>query len=146
MRAVIQRVRRASLFIADEKIDAISAGMLAMIGIQRGDTPATVQRMAERLLRWRMFADQQGRTNNSLLDIGGELMLVPNFTVAADTRKGSRASFSSAADPDAAAILFASLIEAVKGKPRKLVCGRFGADMQIELLNEGPVTFILEAG
>ncbi len=144
MRCIIQRVRKASLVVEGEASGEIGAGVVALIGIERGDGEREAERMVERIVSYRLFADERGRMNRSLLDAGGALMLVPNFTVAADTKKGTRASFSTAADPEAAASLFSRLAEAIGDLGITPVLGRFGARMEVSLVNDGPVSFILE--
>jgi len=115
-----------------------------MVGIQRTDTEADAARLLERLLGYRVFPDDAGRMNLSLASVGGGLLLVPQFTLAADTRKGSRASFSSAAAPEVAQELFLQLVELARARHQPVACGTFGADMQVTLTNDGPVTFLLE--
>ncbi len=145
MRCIVQRVRRASLVIEGVPSGEIGVGVVALVGIERGDSERTAERMAERIASYRLFADDEGRMNRSLLDVGGGLMLVPNFTVAADTKKGTRASFSTAEGPERAKPLFARLAQAVERRGIRPVLGRFGAQMEVALVNDGPVTFILEA-
>ena len=145
MRAIIQRVSGASLVTGEQSPCAIGRGIVALVGIEKGDSAASVKRMAERLTGYRIFPDAQGRMNLSLSDINGEILLVPNFTVAADTKKGTRAGFSTAAEPDEGKRLFQALAEALSGYGLPLKTGLFGADMQITLSNDGPVTFILES-
>lgn len=145
MIALAQRVSRADVVVAGATIGAIGAGMLALIGVQREDDTHNAQRLLDRLLGYRMFQDTTGRMNRSLRDTGGGLLLVPQFTLAADTRKGTRASFSSAANPEDATRLFDALLAAARETHDPVAAGRFGADMSIALVNEGPVTFIIEA-
>ncbi|NWF37384.1 D-aminoacyl-tRNA deacylase [Mariprofundus sp. KV] len=145
MRAIIQRVSGASLVTGDHPPRAIGRGIVALIGIEKGDSEASVKRMAERLSSYRIFPDARGRMNLSVSDIDGEILLVPNFTVAADTNKGTRAGFSTAAEPDEGERLFLALTEQLSTYPLALKTGLFGADMQITLTNDGPVTFILES-
>jgi D-tyrosyl-tRNA(Tyr) deacylase len=127
--ALIQRVTRADVRVAERTTGAISRGILALIGVQRGDDRQAGERLLERILSYRIFPDTEGRMNLSLREVGGGLLLVPQFTLAADTAKGTRAGFSTAAAPLEARDLF----------------GEFGADMQVSLVNDGPVTFWLEA-
>lgn len=144
MIALLQRVSRASVSMDGTLIGEIGTGLCVFLGFEQADTMAQTGRMAERICHYRVFADEAGRMNRSLLDTGGGLLLVPNFTLAADTGKGTRASFTPAAGPQSAAQLFASLHShsaALLG--RQVAGGRFGASMQVELVNDGPVTFTL---
>ena len=118
--------------------------MLALIGVRRGDDTVAADRLLERLLTYRIFPDAQGRMNLSLRDIQGGLLLVPQFTLAADTQKGTRAGFSTAAAPDDARRLFTHFLERAKASHQAVAEGVFGADMQVSLVNDGPVTFWLE--
>ncbi len=122
---------------------AIGPGLLVLAGIERGDAPAGAERLAERLLAYRVFADEAGRMNRSLVDTGGELLLVPQFTLVADTGHGNRPGFEPAAPPADGERLFAHLVAAAKGRWTRVQAGRFGADMDVELVNSGPVTFSL---
>ncbi len=140
---LLQRVTAASVDVANERIAAIGAGLLVLVGIERGDTPSQADRLLERLLNYRVFADETGRMNLSVSDIGGGLVLVPQFTLAADTRKGTRASFTPAAPPEEGARLFEYLVAIARQHHAVVGCGRFGADMQVALINDGPVTFWL---
>ena len=126
------------------RVGEIGRGTLALIGVRRSDDPAAADRLLERLLAYRIFPDGQGRMNLSLREIGGGLQLVPQFTLAADTHKGTRAGFSAAAAPEVARELFAYLLERARATHSPVAAGEFGADMQVELVNEGPVTFWLE--
>jgi D-tyrosyl-tRNA(Tyr) deacylase len=144
MIALIQRVSTAQVRIRDELTGSIGRGILALIGVRREDTAAQAERLLERVLSYRIFPDAQARMNLSLRDIGGGLLLVPQFTLAADTKKGTRAGFSSAAAPDAAARLFAHLTQCAREAYAPVSTGVFGADMQVSLVNDGPVTFWLE--
>lgn len=141
--ALIQRVCRASVDVAGERIGAIGPGLLALIGVERGDTESDADRLLERLLGYRVFADEHGRMNLSLAATGGGLLLVPQFTLAADTRKGTRPSFTAAAAPEEGLRLFTFLLEQARARHAEVASGRFGADMQVELTNDGPVTFWL---
>lgn len=145
MIALIQRVRNASVVVDDRTVGAIGTGLLALIGVRPADAPANAARLAERLAAYRVFPDAQGRMNLSLKDIGGGLLLVPQFTLAADTGKGLRPSFSSAADPAAAKSLFERLVAHAGRHLPNVQTGMFGAHMQVGLVNDGPVTFWLEA-
>jgi D-tyrosyl-tRNA(Tyr) deacylase len=144
MIALIQRVTRAHVEIDGRAVGAIGRGMLALIGIRRGDDRIAAERLLERLLTYRIFPDAHKRMNLSLRDIQGGLLLVPQFTLAADTYKGTRAGFSTAAAPDDARALFTYLFESARGSHTPVAAGVFGADMQVALVNDGPVTFWLE--
>ncbi len=145
MRALIQRVSHAEVSVAGERIAAIQRGILALIGVEADDGAAQGDRLLERLLTYRIFPDGEGRMNLSVTDIGGGLLLVPQFTLAADTRKGTRPGFSTAAPPEAARALFERLVGDAQGRHSTVATGRFGADMQVSLTNDGPVTFLLES-
>jgi D-tyrosyl-tRNA(Tyr) deacylase len=145
MIGLLQRVREARVDAAGEYIAGIGPGLLVLIGVQRDDREHNAERLLERLLGYRVFGDAAGKMNLSLRDTGGALLLVPQFTLAADTRKGRRPSFSGAADPAAGKALFDSLLAAARTQVPGVQCGRFGADMQVTLVNDGPVTFWLEA-
>ena len=146
MLALIQRVTSASVAIDGITVGAIDAGLLALVGIEPGDGDPQVVRMTERLLGYRIFADDQARMNRSLADSGGGLLLVSQFTLAADTRSGMRPGFSTAATPDEAERVFSQLLENCrKGHPAGVETGRFGAHMVVSLVNDGPVTFLLRA-
>jgi D-tyrosyl-tRNA(Tyr) deacylase len=145
MIALIQRVTRASVTVDGAVIGAIGPGLLALIGVERGDAEANAGRLAERLAGYRVFEDGEGKMNLSVADTGGSVLLVPQFTLAADTRKGLRPSFSSAAPPARAEALFGALTEALRLRLPGVQTGRFGAEMHVELVNHGPVTFWLQA-
>lgn len=144
MIALLQRVVRARVEAGGERLGAIGAGTLALAGFHAGDDPARVPRLAERILALRMFADEDGRMNRSLAAAGGGLLLVPQFTLAADTTRGARPSFDAAAPADEARALFEALCAACRERHPEVRTGRFGADMRVELINDGPVTFALE--
>jgi len=144
MIALIQRVNRAAVTVDSETVGAIGRGILALIGVQRGDTTASADRLLERVLTYRIFSDEQGKMNLSLRDIQGELLLVSQFTLAADTQKGTRAGFSRAAAPEEAKHLFNYLLDRARASHGTVAAGVFGADMQVSLVNDGPVTFWLE--
>lgn len=145
MIGLIQRVSRASVCVDDEIVGAIGGGLLALVGIARDDSPRSAERLAQRLLAYRVFADQAGRMNRSLTEVGGGLLLVPQFTLAADTRQGTRAGFQSAAPPQQAMALFDEVVAAARARHADVATGRFGAHMAVSLVNDGPVTFWLEA-
>jgi len=144
MIALIQRVSEASVCVDGETVGAIGEGLLALVAVQPGDDAAAVERMAARLAAYRVFADAQGRMNLGLADAGGGLLLVSQFTLAADTRSGLRPSFSSAAAPDEAKRLFDALVTACRTRLGQVETGRFGTHMQVALVNDGPVTFLLQ--
>jgi D-tyrosyl-tRNA(Tyr) deacylase len=141
---LIQRVTEARVEIGGETAGAIERGLLVMVGVQKGDSEARAARLLERLLGYRVFPDDTGRMNLSLSDVQGGLLLVPQFTLAADTKKGTRASFTSSAPPDEGRRLFGLLVERAKAGHPLVQTGRFGADMQVSLINDGPVTFWLQ--
>lgn len=145
MIALIQRVSEARVEVDDAVVGSIEAGLLALVAVQPDDGEAQVQRLLERLLGYRVFADGEGRMNRSLADTGGGLLLVSQFTLAADTRSGTRPGFSTAAAPAEAERWFARLVELSTLRHPRVETGRFGAHMRIHLINDGPVTFWLEA-
>lgn len=144
MIALIQRVSDAKVVEEGEIIGAIGPGVLALIGVEKSDTEATARRLLERILGYRIFADAEDKMNLSLGDIGGGLLLVPQFTLAADTAKGMRPSFSSAAAPGDGERLFDYLLQQARAQHATVAAGRFGADMKVSLTNDGPVTFWLQ--
>ncbi|MDW8478616.1 MAG: D-aminoacyl-tRNA deacylase [Xanthomonadales bacterium] len=145
MIALIQRVSEARVEVAGEVVGAIGEGLLALVAVEPADGPAQVERMAERLAGYRVFPDASGRMNRSLSDVGGGLLLVSQFTLAADTRKGMRPSFSTAAHPELGRRLFEALVEACRRRIARVETGRFGAHMRVMLVNDGPVSFLLNA-
>jgi D-tyrosyl-tRNA(Tyr) deacylase len=146
MIALIQRVTQAEVRIAGRVAGAIDKGILALIGVSRGDDEQAAERLLERVLTYRIFPDAEGRMNLSLRDIQGGLLLVSQFTLAADTRKGTRAGFTTAAAPHEARRLYDLLLERARAAHPVVASGEFGADMQVSLVNDGPVTFWLETG
>ena len=144
MIALIQRVTQARVVVDGETLGEIGAGILALVGVQRGDGEAQAARLAERVLGYRIFADGAGKMNLSLMDVNGGLLAVPQFTLVADTNSGTRPSFSSGAAPDPGKKLFSSFVEEAKKRHANVHAGRFGADMKVSLVNDGPVTFWLE--
>jgi D-tyrosyl-tRNA(Tyr) deacylase len=146
MIALLQRVSSANVHVAGQRIAQIDGGVLALIGVQPADDEATAERLLERILSYRIFADADDRMNLSLRDTQGGLLLVPQFTLAADTRKGNRPGFSTAAAPERAEALFNHLCGLAHTAHPQLACGRFGAHMQVSLVNDGPVTFWLQVG
>ena len=144
MKALIQRVSRASVTVAGEQVAAIECGLLVFLGLDKGDDETRAERMIEKLLAYRVFPDAQGRMNCSLADTGGSVLLVSQFTLAADTRKGLRPSFSDALAPEQAKALYNFTLARLQQAWPRVEAGRFGADMQVSLVNDGPVTFLLE--
>jgi D-tyrosyl-tRNA(Tyr) deacylase len=144
MIALIQRVSSARVEVEGEIVGAIAAGLLAFVAVEPGDSETQARRMAERLLGYRVFADEAGKMNRSLTDTGGGLLLVSQFTLAADTRKGMRPSFTSAATPDEGRKWFDRLVDLARAAHPGVETGRFGAHMMVHLCNDGPVTFHLE--
>jgi D-aminoacyl-tRNA deacylase len=142
--ALIQRVSEATVTVDAQIVGAIGRGVLALVGVQRGDDDATAARLLERVLTYRIFEDEAGRMNRSLADTAGGLLLVPQFTLAADTRKGTRAGFSGAEQPERAKALFEALVSMGRTRHAPVATGTFGAHMQVALVNQGPVTFWLE--
>lgn len=145
MIGLLQRVRTAAVTVDGASIAEIGPGLLVLVAVRVEDRERDAERLARRLLGYRVFPDEHGRMNRSLADVDGELLLVPQFTLAADTRKGTRAGFAGAAPPERAAALFERLAEAARAAHRRVATGRFGADMQVRLVNDGPVTFWLES-
>jgi D-tyrosyl-tRNA(Tyr) deacylase len=144
MIGLLQRAREGRVKIDGQPVAEIALGLVVLVGVQKGDDHTKADRLLQRLLGFRVFADEQGRMNRSLLDVEGGLLLVPQFTLAADTRKGMRPGFSSAADPELGERLFHYLTEQAVMRCNRVAWGVFGADMQVELVNDGPVTFWLE--
>jgi D-tyrosyl-tRNA(Tyr) deacylase len=144
VKALLQRVSEARVTVAGEVVGEVGRGLLVLLGIERDDDAGKADRMAERLLAYRLFPDEQQRMNRSVADIGGGLLVVSQFTLAADTRSGLRPSFSSAAPPAQAEQLYELLLAALRRRHQPVASGRFGADMQVALVNDGPVTFLLE--
>lgn len=144
MIALIQRVTRASVEVDGQLIGRIDQGILALIGVEKNDNEANADRLMQRIIEYRIFEDSAGKMNQSLVDINGGLLLVPQFTLAADTNSGKRPSFSSAAPPDEGKRLFDYLVKQAATTPPEIATGSFGADMQVSLTNDGPVTFWLQ--
>ncbi len=144
MRVLIQRVTSASVTVEGDVIGSINRGLLALVGIEPADTGQTLSKMANKLLAYRVFNDADGKMNLDVQAIGGELLLVSQFTLAADTDKGLRPSFSSAAPPAQAEQLFQEFVDLVRARWAATQTGKFGADMQVSLINDGPVTFLLQ--
>ncbi|PIE38065.1 MAG: D-tyrosyl-tRNA(Tyr) deacylase [Gammaproteobacteria bacterium] len=144
MRALLQRVSEARVVVDGETVGEIGAGLLVLLGLDKDDDLAAGERLLEKVLNYRVFADQQGRMNASVRDIAGGVLLVSQFTLSADTRKGLRPSFSSAMPPADAELLYDQLLQSLRQRHPNTAAGRFGADMQVSLCNDGPVTFLLE--
>ncbi|HEX7368800.1 MAG TPA: D-aminoacyl-tRNA deacylase [Rhodanobacteraceae bacterium] len=145
MIALLQRVTSASVTVDDETIGAIDAGLLVLVAVEPGDGESQTQRMCERLLGYRVFSDDTGRMNRSLAETGGGLLLVPQFTLAADTRKGMRPNFTTAAPPEQGEHWFNRLVDIARAAYPKVATGQFGAHMQVRLVNDGPVTILLRS-
>lgn len=143
MIALLQRVTESSVRVNDEVVGEIGSGLMVLLGFQPEDDEERVSRLMDRLLGYRVFADGDGKMNLSLLDVAGGLLLVPQFTLAADTRSGNRPGFSTAAKPDQARKLFDYAVSYAKQHAANVQQGQFGADMQVHLINDGPVTFQL---
>jgi len=144
MIGLIQRVKKASVEVDEVIVGEIKQGLLVLVGVEKGDTEADADRLCERLFNYRVFCDADNKMNLSLTDIDGEMLLVSQFTLAADTQKGARPSFSSAAPPEEGRHLFDLLVQKARAKTEKVATGQFGADMQVSLVNDGPVTFWLQ--
>lgn len=145
MIGLIQRVSRADVQVDGETIGEIGRGLLVLVAVHRDDTERDIARLAERLLGYRVFPDTEGRMNRSVVDESAGMLLVPQFTLAADTRKGTRASFTKAAAPDKGEDYFGRLVEICRESLDELATGSFGADMKVTLTNDGPVTFWIES-
>jgi D-aminoacyl-tRNA deacylase len=144
MIALMQRVTQAAVEIDGLRVATIGPGLLVLIGVRPEDDEAAAERLLGRLLQYRVFSDEAGKMNLNLSQVGGELLLVPQFTLAADTSKGLRPGFSTAAAPDVGRRLFEHMVQSAKGALGRIECGVFGANMQVSLTNDGPVTFWLE--
>ena len=144
MKIILQRVTRASVAIKGERIAAISKGLLVLFGVEKHDDEEKVIFLAEKTLNLRVFPDGKGKMNLSCIDICGEILVVSQFTLAGDCSKGRRPGFDNAAPPDVAQLLYQKFIQHISHSRLKIATGKFGVDMQVELINDGPVTFILE--
>lgn len=145
MIGLLQRVTGGQVAVDGRVIGAIGRGLVVLLAVEQGDGPAQADRLVERLVGYRVFPDAEGRMNLSVADIGGEMLLIPQFTLAADTRKGMRPSFTSAAAPESGRQLFdRAVAQALERLPGRVAVGQFGADMQVSLTNDGPVTFWLQ--
>ena len=145
MRIVIQRVSRASVSVNNERVASIGAGVLLLVGVAEGDGPDEARRLAHRCAELRIFPDGEGKLNRSLLDTGGEALVVSQFTLIADTCKGRRPSFAGAARPEQAEPLVETFVQALREIGIRIGTGRFGATMAVELVNDGPVTILIES-
>ena len=145
MIALLQRVSRASVSVAGERLAAIERGLLVLLGVERCDSEHEADRLIDRLFTYRVFADERDRMNLSVLDVRGGILVVPQFTLAADTNKGSRPSFSRAAQPEAGRKLFEYFVQLARIRHSPVETGQFGAKMEVSLVNDGPVTFWLRA-
>lgn len=144
MKALLQRVRQAHVDIGGETVGAIGPGLLVLLCAEPGDTPALAERMLAKILKLRIFADEAGKMNRSVQDVGGGLLVVSQFTLAADTRGGNRPSFTGAAPPAEGERLYGHFVAAARAVHPQVATGRFGADMQVHLVNDGPVTIPIE--
>ena len=144
MKALLQRVVCAQVDVDGECVGGIEQGLLVFLGLDLNDDPVTADRMLDKLLAYRMFSDESDKMNNSVADVGGGVLLIPQFTLSADTRKGLRPGFSAAMPPVQARALYDYTLERLKTLHPKVAAGVFGADMQVSLTNDGPVTFVLE--
>lgn len=145
MRAVVQRVSRACVVIDGETVGAIDTGLVVLLGVTHADTPTQAQWLAEKVVGLRIFNDADGKMNRDLLDLGGAMLIVSQFTLYGDCRKGKRPSFIDAAPPSLAIPLYEAFINAVKALGIRVATGRFGADMKVDLINDGPVTLIVDS-
>lgn len=145
MKALLQRVSQARVEVAGECVGAIAGGLLVLVAVEPQDTPASADKLLHKLLNYRVFSDATGKMNLSLKDVVGGLLLVSQFTLAADTQSGLRPSFSTAAPPALGAELFDYLLAQARLQHAQVACGQFGADMQVHLVNDGPVTFLLQS-
>ncbi len=144
MRAVAQRVRCCTIRVGDERVGEMGQGLLALVGVARGDTPADAEQLASKLVHLRIFEDEQGRMNHSLLEAGGSLGIVSQFTLLGDCRRGRRPSYADAAPPEEAERLIELLLATARSLEVQLATGRFRAHMSVELTNDGPVTLLLD--
>ena len=145
MKALLQRVTQAEVVVSGECVGRIERGLLVFVGLDRDDDRAVAERMVDKVLAYRVFGDEQGRMNRSVADVDGGVLLVSQFTLSAATGKGLRPSFSSAMAPEAAEQLYEHMLRYLQGVHPQVAAGSFGADMQVRLVNDGPVTFLLES-
>lgn len=144
MKILIQRVKQAQVDVAGETVGKINQGILALVGVERDDTVVVAEKLLNRMCRYRIFSDDEGKMNLSLNDIGGELLLVSQFTLVADTKKGNRPGFSKGATPEHGQYIFDQMVKLARQTDLTIQTGQFGADMQVSLINDGPVTFTFE--
>ncbi|MTI15589.1 D-aminoacyl-tRNA deacylase [Sansalvadorimonas verongulae] len=144
MKGLVQRVSHASIVVDGETIGEIDNGILLLLGVEKDDTPEKASKLLDKVLKYRMFSDEEGKMNCSVTDIEGGVLVVSQFTLVAETRKGLRPSFSSGASPALGKELYNQFVNMAKARHPKVSTGRFGADMKVSLLNDGPVTFMLE--
>jgi D-tyrosyl-tRNA(Tyr) deacylase len=144
MIALLQRVTSAAVSVNGECVAEIGRGLLVLVGIEKHDDAAKAERLVERILGYRIFTDNNGKMNLNVCDVDGAVLLVPQFTLAADTQKGMRPSFSSAADPETGCALFNTVVDIMRCRTNQVQQGKFGADMAVALVNDGPVTFWLQ--
>lgn len=145
MKALIQRVSSASVTVDHQVVGAIQTGLLVLLGVEKGDTELQLKKLADKVLKYRVFSDENGKMNLNVLQAGGALLVVSQFTLAADTNSGLRPSFSTAADPDTALQLYQDFVAYCRSLGIEVATGQFGADMQVALVNNGPVTFLLNS-
>lgn len=145
MKVLIQRVKRASVTIEKSLYSSIKEGILAFVGIEKGDSSEQVAKLADKISKLRIFEDESEKMNRSILDVGGEMLIVSQFTLCGDCKKGTRPSFDKSAPPEIANTLYEEFISKIKDKGINVGTGKFGAMMDVELINDGPVTFMLES-
>lgn len=145
MKALIQRVSSASVTVDHQVVGAIQTGLLVLLGVEKGDTELQLKKLADKVLKYRVFSDENGKMNLNVLQAGGALLVVSQFTLAADTNSGLRPSFSTAAEPDTALQLYQDFVAYCRSLGIEVATGQFGADMQVALVNNGPVTFLLNS-
>lgn len=144
MKGLIQRVKHASVVVDGDTVGEIGTGILLLLGVERGDTSALADKLLDKVLKYRIFSDEQGKMNRGLKEVGGGLLVVSQFTLVADTRKSLRLGFSSGAGPEQGERVYNYFVECARELHQNTATGRFGADMKVSLLNNGPVTFLLE--
>lgn len=145
MKALLQRVKRASVTIDEKLYSSINHGLLIFVGVEKGDTSEQVNKLTDKISKLRIFEDENGKMNRSILDVGGEILVVSQFTLCGDCKKGTRPSFDKLATPDIANMLYEEFVEKIRGYNIETGTGKFGAMMDVELINDGPVTFMLES-
>lgn len=145
MKALLQRVSQAKVCVEGEMVGEIGAGLLVFLGVDKEDTPAITEKLLNKVLNYRIFADDAGKMNLGLRQTKGGLLIISQFTLSADTHKGLRPGFSSAAEPVKGELLYNHFLTCAKNSHPQVACGQFGANMQVELINDGPVTFLLES-